>query len=82
MLQKDAKLYAHNIYEDYDMTTVVGSVVQNPNNPKLWGIRNETSDNWTYIKPDGIQLPVASGRSAAIAKDAKICFGQLTGEFR
>lgn len=82
LLQKDAKLYAHNIYENYDMTTVVGSVVQNPNNPKLWGIRNETTDNWTYIKPDGIQLPVASGRSAAIAKDAKICFGQLTGEFR
>lgn len=66
----------------YDMDTVVGSVVQNPNNPNLWGIRNESKDNWTYIKPDGIQLPVANGRSAAIAKDAKICFGQFTGEFR
>lgn len=82
LLKKGAKLYSHHINADFDMTTVVGEVVQNPNNPNLWGIKNESKDNWTYIKPDGMQVPVAVGRSAGIAKDVKINFGQLTGEFK
>lgn len=81
LLLKDTKLYAHHICGNYDMSTVVGTVVQNPNNPSLWGIRNESKENWTYIKPDGMQIPVAIGRSAAIAKGVKINFGQMTGEF-
>ena len=82
LLKKGAKLYAHSIYGNYDMDTVVGEVVQNPNNPNLWGIKNQSKDNWTYIRADGQQIPVAIGRSAAIAKDAKIGFGQLIGEFK
>ncbi len=82
LLQRDAKLYSHHINADYDMSTVVGSVVQNPNNPALWGIKNESSDNWTYIKPDGIQVPIPVGKSAAIAKGVKINFGKETGEFK
>ena len=81
LLNREAKLYSHDIYGDYDMNTVVGEVVQNPSNPKLWGVKNLSRDNWTYIRADKQQIPVAVGRSAAIAKDAKICFGQLTGEF-
>jgi len=64
------------------METVVGSVVQNPKNPNLWGIRNEDKVNWTYEKADGTQIPVAIGRSAGIAASAKIHFGQTLGEFR
>ena len=82
LLHKNAKLYAHHIYDDYDMDTVVGTVVQNPSNPDLWGIRNESKENWTYIKPDGIQIAVAIGKSAAIAKGVQINFGRVTGEFR
>lgn len=81
LLRKNAKLFSHSIYGDYDMDTVVGEVVQNPNNPNLWGIKNESKENWTYIRPDGQQLPVAVGKTAAIAKDAKISFGQNIGEF-
>ena len=82
LLYRNAKLYSHTIYADYDMDTVVGEVVQNPNNPSLWGIKNESKENWTYIRADGQQVPVAVGRSAAIAKDAKISFGQYVGEFK
>ncbi|GHS90601.1 hypothetical protein AGMMS49957_16960 [Synergistales bacterium] len=81
LLMNDTKLYSHHTKGDYDIETVVGSVVQNPNNPKLWGIRNESSDNWTYIKADGAQAPIAPGKTAAINKDAKIDFGQSIGKF-
>lgn len=77
-----AKAYAHHLYGTYDMDTVVGSVVQNPKNPALWGVRNETQDNWTYIKSDGQQIAVAPGRSASIARGMKIAFGPCEGEFK
>lgn len=82
LLEQETKIYSHHIYGDFDMDTVVGSVVQNPKNPNLWGIRNEDKVNWTYEKADGTQIPVAIGRSAAIVAGAKIHFGQCTGEFR
>jgi len=81
VLTKGAKLFSHHIYSDYNMNTVIGTVVQNPNNPKVWGIRNMSNCNWTYIKSDGIQFAIPIGKSAPIAKDAKINFGQIIGEF-
>lgn len=80
LLQKNTRLYAHHLLGNYDMSTVLGEVVQNPANPALWGIRNVSRDNWTYIKPDGIEIPVPVGKSATINKGVKINFGQKTGE--
>lgn len=81
-LVKNARIYAHHINGHYDMETVVGAVVQNPNNPSIWGIKNMGKSNWTYKKPDGTQLQVESGRSATIAKDVKIDFGEAVGEIQ
>lgn len=82
LLSQGTKIYSHYLYGDFDMDTVVGSVVQNPNNPNLWGIRNEDKVNWTYEKADGSQIPVAIGRSAGIVANAKLFFGQAQGEFK
>ena len=82
LLYKNAKLYSHNIYGDYDMDTVAGEVNQNPNNPSLWGIKNLTENVWKYIRADGQIIPVEHNRSAAIAKDARIDFGIQIGEFK
>ena len=81
LLMANTRLYKHHVDGNYDMETVVAEVAQNPSNPKLWGIKNLSEDNWTYIKADGTQVPVSKGRSAAIVKDTKIDFGQMTGEF-
>jgi len=81
LLMGTTRLYTHHITDNYDIETVEGSVVQNPNNPNLWGIKNEGKNSWTYIKTDGTQIPVESGKTAAINKGAKIDFGQQIGEF-
>ena len=81
LLTGNAKVYSHHIYNDYDMNSIVGAVVQNPNNPSLWGLKNMSSDSWTYIKADGAQVPLPVGRSAAIVKGAKVDFGNIVGEF-
>ena len=82
LINRNTKLYAHHIAGNSDMTTVVGTISVNPNNPNLWGVRNETTESWTYFKADGTQIPVPKGRTAAIVPNAKIDFGQTTGEFK
>lgn len=82
LLHREAKLYAHHLRGDYDMDTVAGTVVQNPKNPALWGIRNDTGESWTYLRADGTSTPIPPGRSGAMAKGAKIDFGRETGEFQ
>lgn len=81
LLNQNSKLMHHHVYGDYDMETVVGSIVQNPKNPAMWGIRNEDSVNWTYEKPDGTQIPVEIGKTAGIANGVKIHFSDSVGEF-
>jgi DNA-binding helix-hairpin-helix protein with protein kinase domain len=75
-------LPSHYITGNYDISSFAGTVIQNPNNPQILGLRNDTQSNWTYIKTDGTQVPVPPGKSAMIAKTAKVNFGQKTGEFQ
>lgn len=82
LINKNAKLFSHHLYDDYDVDTVVGSVVQKPNSSNVWGIKNESKDNWTYIKSDKIQVTIPKGKSATIAKDTAINFGLVIGEFK
>lgn len=82
LLQTGAAIPVHQILGNGDMESSMGTVVQNPRDSRLLGIRNESKDNWTYIRPDGAQVTVAPGRTAAIVKGAKINFGSRTGEFR
>ena len=82
LLNSNSKLVHHHIYGDFDMETVVGSVVQNPKNPNLWGIRNEDKVNWTYEKADGTQIPIEPGRSAGISPGVKVHFADTYGQFK
>ncbi len=81
LLTSDAKIFSHHINNDFDMETVVGEVAINPNNPALWGIRNKTKKNWTYIKEDGSQKLVEPEKAAAIAAGVVIDFGTVKSEF-
>ncbi|HCB92465.1 MAG TPA: hypothetical protein DEP57_01410 [Selenomonas sp.] len=76
-----AKLYSHHIRGDYDMQTPVGEIIVNPKDATKWGVRNLTDENWTYLKEDGSQLIVPSGKAATIAKNVSLDFGTVTGRF-
>ncbi|MCL1789224.1 MAG: serine/threonine-protein kinase [Oscillospiraceae bacterium] len=82
LLMKDTKLYEHHMTGNFNLETVIGSVTQNPNNPNQWGIRNESGCGWVYISADGSRTPVAVGKSALIAKGARIDFGSQVGEIQ
>lgn len=82
LLRNGASIPTHQICGNGDMETSIGTVVQNPKNPALTGIRNDSRENWTYIRSDGTQTPIAPGRSAAIVRGVKIDFGSRIGEIR
>lgn len=79
-LSLSSKIKSHHLNNNYDLDTVVASVTQNPNNPTQWGLKNEGTSNWTYIRADGSQAVVPPGRNAAMAHGTKINFGLIIGE--
>ena len=81
LLHQNTKLLHHHVYGDFDMDTVVGSVVQNPKNPAFWGIRNEDKVNWTYQKVDGTQIG-CSRKNSWNCKRCKDYIPESTGEFK
>jgi len=82
VMQKDAKLYSHQINRNGDISTVMGVVTANPNDQTQLGLRNETQSNWTYKRPDGTEIPIPSGKSGRAAVGCSINFGNVIGEFR
>ena len=81
LLNSNSKIYARHTLGNNDLDTVTGEVSINPNDPSIWGIRNLTNDNWTYIQADGTQIPVPPGRNAQILHGVKLDFGTNTAEF-
>ncbi len=78
----DKKIFSHFIHRDNDMDTVVAEFVINPKNPKIWGLRNKMTTNWTYTKADNTQMIVENGKAATIAPNTKIDFGNnVVGHF-
>ena len=64
-----------------DFTTVTGEVIQNKNNPNLWGLRNLSSDIWICTMPDGTSKNVNTSQVIPAFKDVKIGFaGGVKGE--
>ena len=82
VLEHDFRLFPHHIDQKRpgEFNEPVGRVVQNPNNPLVWGIENSSLDKWTFSAPDGSLTDVPPGKRAPIVARSKIIFGSRTGE--
>lgn len=76
------QIYPHHIDANHlnDFSNPAGVVCQHPQNPKVWGIKNLTSQNWSLTTKDGALRDVEPGRSVTIAAGTKIHFGNVDGE--
>jgi serine/threonine protein kinase len=73
--------HVHTKLHSDDFTTVTGEVIQNKNNPNLWGFRNLSADSWVCTMPDGTPKNVHNNEVIPVFKDVKIAFaGGLKGE--
>jgi DNA-binding helix-hairpin-helix protein with protein kinase domain len=85
MLNYDTKLYPHHVDDDrlYDFDDPVAEVVQHPQNPNVWGLRNLGDEKWVITTDDGQTFrDVPAGRSVTLAVGTKINFGKVDGEIR
>ena len=82
LLNRATRICGHHIGQTRDDDTAIGEVVQNPQVPNLFGLRNLGTDAWTLTKPDGAVVDVPPGRAAPILNGNRINFGTATGEIR
>lgn len=82
LLNQATALFGHHVGQTRDDDTPVAEVVQNPQVPHLFGLRNLSTEAWTLTKPDGAVVDVPPGRAAPVLNGNRINFGLLTGEIR
>ncbi len=71
------KLYeCHTNLDSDNYEIVTGEVVQNKNNPALWGIKNLSNEVWNVKTPDNKLRIVENNAVAPIFKDVEIDFGK------
>jgi serine/threonine protein kinase len=84
MLNYDARLFPHHVDPQalYDFSNPIAEVIRHPTDPRIWGLKNLTSEKWVVTSTDGTIKDVEPGKSAALGVGVKINFGKLEGEVR
>lgn len=82
VLGRDRVVYRHHLMRDYDFRTVVARIVQHPDRPAVWGLRNESGDNWRVRFAAGSTVIVEPGRTVGLVDDATIDFGAARAVIR
>lgn len=74
-LYRGMKVYLWHVDSSLeDITTVVGEVIANPQNPTLLGLRNLSASNWMVTLPDASQRPLVPGSVLPIKNGFTIDF--------
>ena len=85
ILQPERKIYCYQIDDNVDIESEnlneeVGVVIQNKDNPKIWGLRNIGKNSWIKRTPQGKEEVIENGNVVPIARGLKISFGNTKGE--
>lgn len=84
MLNHDTRLYPHHVDDTrlYDFGTPIAEIVQNPKDPRIWGLKNLSTEKWVITRPDASTQDVEPGRSVTLQGGIRINFGAKEGEIR
>jgi len=78
ILKKDtviSKYYEKGSIDDLDQ--IIAKVVQNPQNPSVWGLRNLTETTWQATMPDGKIQDVPPQRAVPLVPGTKFTMGSI-----
>ena len=83
-LNSDTRIYPWHVRRDpsFDFSRPVGEVGQNPQHPRLWGLRNTSETPWAATFPDGTLRDVPPERSVRLSPGVRINFGESEGVLR
>ncbi|MDF2593684.1 MAG: serine/threonine protein kinase [Clostridia bacterium] len=82
ILNKQTVLFEHHLFNDFNLEDKVAEVSQHPLDPKKWGLKNVSQENWLFTKPDGNSVVVEPGKNVPLICGTKINFGNVEGEIR
>lgn len=82
MLNHDTQLFPHHVDEHraHDFSQPLGAVQRHPTDPKIWGLKNLSSQIWSCTLADGSVVDLVPGRSLTLALGSTIHFGNTTAE--
>lgn len=67
--------------DEANRNDLIGEIIQNPNNPSIWGIRNLTSSPIKYVLKDGTEKFAPPQKSIPLSSEiSKIYFDNTEGE--
>ena len=65
-----------------DYITQTGEIIQNRNNPNLWGVRNISQETWLMKTPDGKSRQIPPDSVVPVADNIEIEFINVTGKIK
>jgi len=75
ILNHDTKLFHYQLVRsEPDLAKggeIAGEMVQNPNDPSKWGIKNKTNENWQYTTANGDSKDVAPDKALSLTSNVK-----------
>jgi hypothetical protein len=83
VLNSGTQLYPYHLYPNRknELSPAVAQVVQHPQNPTIWGLKNLTADAWTFTENNTVKT-VAQGQSVTLTTGITLNFGQAQAEIR
>ncbi|GIV78133.1 MAG: hypothetical protein KatS3mg050_2527 [Litorilinea sp.] len=84
VLNHDTRLFPHHVDPEraFDFQDPVAAVVQHPQDPRIWGLRNLGTEPWVATTAAGAVHSVPPGRSITLAEGTRIHFGACEGTIR
>lgn len=75
VLTETTVLHRHHVDLSYDFTEPVADIVEHPQRPGTWGLRNRSAARWRVVTPGGSVHSVGPGASARLVLGATYDFG-------
>jgi len=84
LLNHDTALLPHHLghSKEFVPENPVARVNRHPQDPTVWGLRNESTDKWVATLPNGSTIDVEPGKNVRLATGTRIQFGKVEGEIR
>ncbi|PRX52254.1 protein kinase-like protein [Nonomuraea fuscirosea] len=84
MLNHDARLFHHHIDDSkgYDFSASMAEVVQHPNRPMVWGLKNLSTEHWAAFPKDSTPQQVNPGQSVTLTSGTRVHIGGTECEIR
>lgn len=75
VLNQGTRISHHHLRRDYDFSGTVASVQPHPTRAERWGLRNDTTDAWQVLAPNGMRSAVEPGRSVGLLPGTRVQIG-------